>query len=50
MKRHVWFLLHYHPTREYFLHPDKKLLPAIIYCDQFARGEKTIMALFEEFK
>ena len=26
----MWFLLHNHPTLQYFLHPDKKLLPAIM--------------------
>ena len=30
LKIFVWFSLHYHPSPQYFLHPSKKLLPAIV--------------------
>ena len=30
LKRYVWFSLQHFPTPHYFLHPSKKLLPAIL--------------------
>ena len=30
MKRYGWFSLHHFPTPQYFLHPSKKLLPAVV--------------------
>ena len=29
-KRYVWFSLRHFPIPQYFLHPSKKLLPAIV--------------------
>ena len=30
MKRYGWLSLHHLPTPQYFLHPPKKLLPAVV--------------------
>ena len=30
LKRYVWFSLYHYPTPQYFLHPSKKLLTAIV--------------------
>ena len=30
LKRCAWFSLHHFPTPQYFTHPSKKLLPAIV--------------------
>ena len=30
LKRYGWFALHHFPTPQYFLHPSKKLLPAVV--------------------
>ena len=43
----VWFSLHCHPSPQYFLHPSKKLLPAIVISSHM---EQKISASFEEFK
>ena len=48
LKRYAWFSLHHFPNPQYFTHPSKKLLPAIVISSYME--QKTTNVSFEEFK
>ena len=43
LKIFVWFSLHYHPSPQYFLHPSKKLLPAIVISSHMEENDQCIV-------